>query len=329
MERFVFVAAVTIAIIFGVGAVFGSQHFSWNFDVDADEPRGSAAIVELAAGRMEPTTFVAERLRIRHTAANITIIPEDRTDFSVEIDNPGQAPMPAVEVSEGRVVIDGQLRGRIGSCDEGVVELRGYSDVPSANLPRITIRTPRTLVASIGDAGTTTIGATQALEVDFQGCGDATIADVTEHLNIDMSGSGDIRAANAGSAEVGLNGSGDIQVGTVSGDAEVDINGSGGVSLAAVNGALDMENSGSGSMSVLGGNITTASIELRGSGEARVAAPVADLNVNIYGSGDVDVEGAVGEVDAEIYGSGDVSVASVTGSTRKSVYGSGDVRVGR
>src|SRR5262245_33372682 len=123
MERFVFVAAVTIAIIFGVFAAFGGSHWggsAWHFDVDADEhERGSASIVQLAAGRMEPTTFAGERLRIRHTAANITIIPEDRTDFSVEIDNPGQAPMPTVEVSDNRVVIDGQLRGRIRNCDDG------------------------------------------------------------------------------------------------------------------------------------------------------------------------------------------------------------------
>jgi hypothetical protein len=326
MERFVFVAAVTFAIIFGVVAWLGNGHF--NIDIDGDG-FGVAPVVETAAGRMEAEAFAGDNLRVRYAAARITITPEDRQDFLIEIDNPGRAPMPLVSVDEGRVTVDGQLRGRVGNCREGGgAELRGYGELAVEDLPQINIRAPRTLNVSLGSGSTTGIGPSQELNLDISGCGTATIGDVAGEFEVDVAGSGDVRAGAAQSFRADIAGSGDVVVGAVANGADIDIAGSGTVTIASLTGSLSADSAGSGSVTVQGGAITVANIDLAGSGGVEIAATVQTLKVAIVGSGDVDVEGQVGDIEADIAGSGGVSASAVTGNVRKEVLGSGDVRVG-
>lgn len=326
MERFVFVAAVTVAIIFGVVAMFGGG--AWHMDWDDADAHGIAPVVQVAPGRLEPQSFAGGEVRVRHAAAIISVIPEDRQDVSVEIDNPGSAPMPTVSTEQGHVLIDGQLRGRIQDCRDTGVELRGYGFVSTEQMPRITIRTPRRLSIGVSGASRTEIGATEALEADFSGCGDATLAAVTEALSIDLSGSGEVRAAGARSLNAEIAGSGEVEAGPIADGAEVSIAGSGSVAIDSLTGALDASSAGSGSLEVRGGAISLADISLAGSGNVNINAPVERLEASIVGSGDIDVTGQVGEIDAEIAGSGGVSATSVTGNVRKQIMGSGDVTVG-
>ncbi|MGD9965262.1 MAG: DUF2807 domain-containing protein [Hyphomonadaceae bacterium] len=334
MERFVFVAAIAIAIIFGIGAVFGGPHFNFHADWDdEDGMRGTAAIVAVAPGSMAAQTFEGDSLRLRHLAAVVTIMPEERSDFSVEIDNSaGRLPMPAVASEGGRVVIDGQLRGRVRDCNEGGgAGVRGYGEgeFASTDLPRITIRAPRTLNIDRSGAGTTEIGPTQALTLDVSGCSATTAGDVAGAVELDVAGSGDVRIGAAASLNADIAGSADVSVGAVAGNAEIDIAGSGSATLASLTGDLNADGAGSGSIEVQGGSVATAEIDLAGSGDVTIAAPVQSLNVSIVGSGDVDVNGVVGDLEAEIAGSGGVSAQSVTGSVRQEVWGSGEVSVGR
>ena len=189
MERFVFVAAIAIAIIFGIGAVFGGPNWS-NFHVEIDDDdggRGVAPVVATSPGSMAAEAFPGAELRIRNIAAIVTITPEDRTDFVVEIDNQaGQLPMPTVAADGARVIIDGQLRGRVRDCMEGgSASVRGYGDgeFASNELPRITIRAPRDLQLDRSGAGTTEIGATQSLELEVSGCSTTTAADVSGRID--------------------------------------------------------------------------------------------------------------------------------------------------
>ncbi len=336
MERFVFVVAIAIAILFGIGAVFGGSHWG-NFHVDIDDGdgiRGTAAIVAVSPGRMEAQTFTGETLRLRHMAAVVTVVPEDRTDYAVEIDNSaGRLPMPTVASDDGRVLIDGQLRGRVRDCGEGgAATVRGYADddeIPAAELPRITIRAPRTLNIDRSGAGTTEIGASQELSLDVSGCSTTTTGDVAGSFTLDAAGSGDLHAGAVRSLNADIAGSADIVVGAVAEGAEIDIAGSGSVTMASLNGFLNSDGAGSGSVTVQGGSVTSAEIDLAGSGGVTITAPVQSLNVSIVGSGDVEVAGVVGTLEAEIAGSGNVSAQSVTGSVRQEVWGSGEVSVGR
>lgn len=328
MERFVFIAAVTIAIIFGVGAMFGGANFHFDIDDDGDF-RGSSALMETAPGRMEAQVFAGERIWLRHVAANVAVVPEDRTDFSIEIDNPsGRAPMPSVSSHDGRVTVDGHLSGRIRDCDGGGAELRGYGDLTAEELPRITIRAPRALTVSYHGAGAVEVGPSESLSFDLSNCASATLADVAGRLNVDVAGSGSVRAGAAQGLSADVAGSGEVFVGAISDGASIDIAGSGEVEIASLTGELKADGAGSGNVRVNGGAISSASIDLAGSGDVEIAAPVRALTVSIVGSGSVDVDGEVGDIDADIAGSGSVDARRVTGSVRREVMGSGEVRVG-
>ena len=331
MERFVFVAAVTIAIIIGVFAAFGGhwgRHFSFN--IDGVEAHGMAPVVALQPGHLQPQTFAGNDLRLRYLAANVTITPEDRSDFSIEIDNgAGRAPTPTVTVEHGRVIVDGQLRGRIGGCDNGGASLRGYDDITADQMPRIIIHAPRDLTVERDGAGTTEIAASQALNLDVSGCGPVTIGDVTEDLSLDLAGSGDVQAGAAHKLDADIAGSGNVTVGAVAEGAELDMAGAGSVEMASLHGDLTTNGAGAGNLRIHGGAIDEANIDLAGAGDVDIAAPVQTLKVSIVGAGNVDVTAAVHDVEADIAGVGSVHVQSLTGSLHKEVFGPGDVRVGQ
>lgn len=334
MERFVFVAAIAVAIIFGVGAVFGGPNWNFNIHVGDDEGgAGTAPVVAVSPGTLAAATFAGEELRIRNLAAIVTITPEDRSDYVIEINNnPGQLPMPTVASDEGRVIIDGQLRGRVRDCGEsGSASVRGYGDgeFEAAELPHITIRAPRTLRIDRSGAGTTEIGATQTLDLDVSGCSSTTAGDVAGELVMDIAGSGKVSTGAANSLNADVAGSADVVTGAIANGATIDIAGSGSVTMASLTGEFDSDGAGSGSVTVQAGAITSANIDLAGSGGVSIGATVQTLDVSIVGSGGVDVTAQVGTIDAEIAGSGSVTAASATGSIRQEVWGSGEVSVGQ
>ncbi|WP_156767865.1 GIN domain-containing protein [Candidatus Viadribacter manganicus] len=335
MERFVFVLAIAVAILFGLGAMFGGPNWS-NFSIhvgDDDGGRGTAAIIATSPGSMPAEAFAGGDLRIRNVAAVVAIIPEDRQDYSVEIDNTaGVLPMPTVATDDGRVVIDGQLRGRVRGCgDAGSASVRGYGDgeFDAAELPRITIRTPRALQLDRSGAGSTDIGATQSLSLEVNGCSTTTVADVAGDLSMDIAGSGNVNTGAAQSLDADVAGSADVVTGAIASGAAIDLAGSGSVTMASLTGELNSDAAGSGVVTVRGGAITIASIDLAGSGDVSIAATVQDLNVSIVGSGSVDVTAPVVNIDAEIAGSGSVSAPAASGSVRQEVFGSGEVSVGQ
>lgn len=328
MERFVFVTAVAAAIIFGIVAVFGDGHIGWDWD-EADA-HGVAEMVEVSPGRLEAQSYSGADIEIRHAAAMITVISEDRQDFSVEIDNgAGRAPTPTITTEDDEIRIDGHLRGRIEDCDDDGVELKGYGTITREQMPRITIRAPRSLSISVSGASNTEIGATQRLSADFAGCGDSTVGDVAEELTLDLAGSGQVRAGTAGSLDADIAGSGDVTTGAIADGADVSIAGSGTITIASLTGRLDASGAGSGALTVSAGAITDADISLAGSGDVEIAATVARLEASIVGSGDVDVTNTVGDIDAEIAGPGNVTAQAVTGNIRRQIMGPGEVNVGQ
>ncbi len=333
MERFVFIAAVTIAVLFGLGAVFGHGHndgVGFHFDFDDDDGGFSPApIVATDAGALAATVYAGDKLRIRHIVARVSIAPEDRSDFLIEINSPGGLPMPEVTVDGQEVTIDGRLRGRVSDCVGGGAEVRGYESATPERIPVITIRAPRELVLERSGAGTTEIGASQSLDLDFSGCSSATIGDIAGKLGLDLAGSGSIAVGAVRTLEADVAGSGDLRVAAVAEGANVDMAGSGTVTLASLTGSLSTDSAGSGMLVVEGGAVSVAEVDMAGSGDVTIAAPVETLKVSIIGSGDVEVANTVGDLDAEIAGSGSVVARSVSGNSSSEVFGSGEVRIGQ
>lgn len=283
----------------------------------------AAALGALAASTSLASAAQAQQVRIEHTVARVVVIPEDRSDIAVSVDQGGSG-LPAISVERrgDEVRIDGGLRRRIGSCrasapvldptqvPAGVqVNVRDHGMIELAQAPLIVIHAPMAVRINAEGAVWGAIGRSASTELGAGGCGGWTVANTAGALSISVGGSGAVRAGTAQSADLAVGGSGSISTGAIAGAADAAIGGSGDISVASVNGPTDIAIGGSGSVRVRGGRAST-------------------LDVAVAGSGDVDVGGEVGDLSVSIVGSGDVTVARVTGTTDRTILGSGDLRLG-
>ncbi|MGE3931428.1 MAG: DUF2807 domain-containing protein [Hyphomonadaceae bacterium] len=275
---------------------------------------GLAALSAPAAAQ----PYRATGVDIADAAALVTIIPEDRADIDVSV-VAGRADLPApqVRLNGDRVRIDGGLRDRLNGCG-GIfvtgprlpVIIRGLGQVPAEDLPRITIRAPRTLDLDSRGSIYGDIGPSQGGRLQVQGCGAYEVAAVSGALELQANGSGDVNVASvAGNLRASLDGSGDVRVGDVGGDAELMLNGSGDVRVNDV-----------------GGMLTAA---LRGSGDVQARDVRREAGLSLDGSGDVQARRVRGGLRAALDGSGGVAVDSVEGGTVSlELDGSGDLDIG-
>lgn len=308
------------------------------------------AAIGLLATPASAERYSATGARLDYVAAHLTVIPEDRADVDVSIGAAGRLPAPTVRVDGDRVVIDGGLRNRFQGCTTNLtgsfVRIRGIGNVPQSELPRITLRVPRTLNLSIGGAVTTTIGASNGGVVAHNGCGDTDIADVNGALDVALNGSGDVEVTRVtGALEAALNGSGSLTILRADAAAELQLNGSGDLRTGPVRGDVDAVLAGSGSLRVetarnalvrlngsgdvnVGDVSGTIDARLGGSGGVRLGAAGEGARVTLNGSGDIDVGAVRGALEASLSGSGSIDVASVNGpSAQLSQSSSGDVVV--
>jgi len=143
---------------------------------------------------------------------------------------------------------------------------------------------------------------------------DYTVYITVENVeSIDLSGSGNLVATTpvtGNNLELNVSGSGDLEAElALTGDLDLGITGSGDVNLK-------------GKFQNLKGHVS-------GSGDAQLAATVAKQAVlNISGSGDIQVRGKVSVLEASISGSGDLSAEEFEAdSCQVRVSGSGDAQV--
>jgi len=257
----------------------------------------------MATGLLAPAAQ-AQEVEIENAVARVVVIPEDRADIQVTVDQ-GSAGLPPIEVRRrgDDVRIDGGLRRRIQNCRSeafvadptqmppGVrVTVREHGIVEMAQAPLIVIRTPMNARVDASGAVWGAIGRSSSAELGAGGCGDWSVANTEGDLSIAIGGSGEVRAGTARGLDVAIGGSGDV-------------------SVASIDGPADIAVGGSGAVRVRGGRASA-------------------LDVAIAGSGDVVFDGEVGDLSAAIAGSGDVRVQRVTGSIDRTILGSGDVRIG-
>lgn len=281
----------------------------------------AAALVTCAALGALATSAQAQprgmSVDVRDAAARVVVIPEARGNIDVRI-APGDPRLPPLQPRPdgGQIVIDGGLRDRIANCQsQGVpprrrVEVRGVGWVPYEQLPVITLRVPMRAKVGVSGAVWGEVGPSDTLDLAHGGCGDWTVAPVRGELNLAVTGSGDTRGRTAGGLHSAVNGSGDLQMDSVSGDVSVAIRGSGDVRIGRMDGVLSTATAGSGDVVIDGGHARSVS-------------------AHISGSGDLKFGGVADSLSAVVNGSGDVRVAHLTGPLSKVVHGSGDVTAGR
>jgi hypothetical protein len=311
----------------------------------------TGAALGLMAAPAAAERYNATGARLDHVAANLTVIAEDRADVDVVIVPGERLPTPTIRVDGDRVVIDGGLRNRLQGCTSTLgggerVRIRGLGNVARTELPRITLRVPRTLNLSLGGSMFTSIGASNGGVVAHNGCGDTTIADVSGALDVALNGSGDVDVTRVGGsleaalngsgsltidradadAELRLNGSGDLHAGPVRGDVDAVLGGSGGLRIESARNAL-LRLDGSGNV-VMGDVSGTVEARLAGSGGVRVGAIGEGARLTLDGSGEMDAGSVRGALRANLSGSGSIEIASVEGpSAELSQSSSGEVTV--
>jgi len=124
-----------------------------------------------------------------------------------------------------------------------------------------------------------------------------------------VSGSGNIMSTNTfqnlGDLEIGVSGSGGVDLSVNARNVETGISGSGDIALNGSANSLEVSISGSGN--VTGSELRTSDCEvsISGSGDATIHC-TSSIESSISGSGDVRYKGDASKVKASISGSGDV-----------------------
>lgn len=120
-------------------------------------------------------------------------------------------------------------------------------------------------------AGSLTVGSVTTADVGIDGSGDVKISDIDRDVSVSINGSGSVNAGRtAGKLDLQINGSGDVDIATISGAVKVEINGSGDVNLrGGIADPLDIDINGSGSV-LVDGVARNQSIQQSGSGTVRI-----------------------------------------------------------
>jgi hypothetical protein len=273
----------------------------------------AAASLGVLAAPAAAETYAGSAIEVRHAAAVLDVVTEDRANVDVTVTAGARIAAPTVRVENNKIVIDGDLRGRLHGCSSGLngvrVRVARLGNVRREDLPRITIRAPRTLDLSIGGAVFSNVGASRGGEITAAGCGDTEIGDANGPLDLTLAGSGDMTAGEvSGALTATLAGSGSLRVGGADGGAVLRLNGSGDLNGGDITGALDAR--------------------LAGSGSLRAGTVEGDTRLMLNGSGDLVTGPVRGALSADLNGSGSLSVASVMGdSVALNLSSSGDVLV--
>lgn len=304
----------------------------------------SAAAVLASLAVTGPALAQAEetQVRVRHAAARMVVIVEDRADVAIEIEpGSGGLPRPTVTRTGDEIRIDGGLgRNAIRDCRSGQaearqpgegasVEVRDHGRLELSAAPLIVVRTPPTVDVTTQDSavfGAVGRGA-RSIALGVGGCGDWTVANTIGRVELSVGGSGSIRTGTSERLEASIGGSGRITAGAT-GDLEASVGGSGTIVVARATGNVAASIGGSGDVQINGGRPRSIEASIGGSGDIRVQGDAGPLEASIAGGGDVTVTGTVASLEASLVGGGNVRVGAVTGSVSQSVMGGGRVRIG-
>jgi len=144
--------------------------------------------------------------------------------------------------------------------------------------------------------------------VGIAGSGRIELGAIKETLDLEVAGSGNFSAASAQSAEIEIAGGGDVVIGPLAGGLSAEVAGSGDIRIAQVNGPIEIDIAGSGGVLIDGGNAPSFSVEIAGSGDVMFKGHAVDPNIEIAGSGNVTVGSYSGSLSQDVMGSGEFKV---------------------
>lgn len=254
----------------------------------------------------------AAELVLDGLVAWVTVVPEARSDFAVEV-RPGSGSLPPVTVTQdgGRAVLTSGVE--VGACAQAhgslQVGLRGGGRAEMSEAPRVIVHAPRTLSVSGTNSGVIgAIGPTADLYIRQVGCAFWDVADVAGMLQAEMSGGATLTAGAVGAALLQASAGGAVTTGPVA-DLVAEASSGGSVRVASAVGAVEASASAGGWIEIQGGQATT-------------------LRANASGGGSIEHDGRIAALSASASSGGRVEVTQTDNVVSRSVSGGGQVIVG-
>jgi hypothetical protein len=155
-------------------------------------------------------------------------------------------------------------------------------------------------------ASDATIGKVSQANVSLGGSGKIAIADVAGELKLEIAGSGRITSGHAGNVRADIAGSGDAQLGTISGGVNIDIAGSGDFTAARVNGPVHVDIAGSGNVKIADGVADPLKVDILGAGDLYFGGTAVNPSISAMGSGNVHIKAYRGKLSND--GMADVQI---------------------
>lgn len=246
----------------------------------------------VCASALVPAGARAAELVLEGLVARVTVLPEARSDFAVEV-RPGSGSLPSVTISRegGRTLLTSGVE--VGACTrvDGRmrVGLRDGSQAEMSEAPDVIIHAPRAFSLSGDNSGLIgQIGPAEDLDISQSGCAFWDVANVAGTLRAEMSGGARLTAGTSRSALLGASGGAAITTGAVA-DLVAEASGGGAIRVASVSGAAEATASGGGRIEIESGQGSTLRAHASGGGRIVHRGEVAALHATASAGGQIEV----------------------------------------
>jgi hypothetical protein len=260
---------------------------------NASGPLGGMVEAKPAAGSLQTVdqVFRAKRIRLDDLVAEIELVV---------------APVPSVRVqATGKPDAVRKLRVQLVGDELQLVQSR--TNQQGWEISGWTVFGIKSNEEEISDLKLT-ITAPAGTPYEFEDMvGKIDAGDLDAPVSIEaMSATGKIGRVK--SADIGIVGSGDLQLGAVAEGLKVSIAGAGTIKAAEVKGEFRVGIAGSGNVEVEAGAATSFDVDIAGSGGVVFKGHAVNPSGSIAGSGEVVLDTYTGELKQEIMGSGNVRI---------------------
>jgi hypothetical protein len=250
---------------------------------------GATALTLAMAGHAS-----AAELVIRDIVARVVVIPEARADIQVDV-QPGRGDAPPVQVSRSGDVVTLSGSARVRSCNFGDgglwVKINHGPKISIDDAAVVTVRAPRSVRISGGGAVVGSIGRSQDLSLDQDGCANWTAADIAGTLDVSVSNGAHLGAGAVPSARLRADNGGHVRI-VSAGSLDAKATNGGHAAAGSVPGAIMAVATDGGLVSIEGGSSRSLSGEAHDGGSIRHKGNAGDVRAEATDGAVIRVEHA-------------------------------------
>jgi hypothetical protein len=230
-----------------------------------------------------------ERLEIDGVQAHVTVEVGDR--FTVNITGE-QEVVDTISVTEDRGTVRVEHNGTSLTCGNVQSHSSGSTTIITGGTGVVINSKGSVIIMGSSNDCFAEVHITVPQGTDIESDrihGNLTIGDTEGALNVSSSGSSRVVVGHVSTTAIDISGSGNMQIGSVTGELEIEVSGSADVDVEDGQiTELEIDAFGSAEISVFG-TIRDADIEISGSGEITISTPTGDLKQRSWGSAQIQL----------------------------------------